>query len=103
MAVVDYLNTTGVTRAATTGHDGDGQPTWSAAAAITCRFEPRYRRIATGTGESIVSAGRLFVAPSQAGAINDKITYNGKTYRVIQVDEEMGFSAMSHKVFWLAG
>jgi len=98
-----YLNTTGVTRAATSGHDSDGQPTWSAAAALTCRFESKYRRIATSTGESIISAGRLFVEPSQAAAINDKIAYNSKTYRVIQVDEEMGFNSLSHKVLWLAG
>lgn len=98
-----YLNTTGVTRAAITGHDSDGQPTWASAVALVCRFEPKYRRIATSTGESVVSAGRVFILPNQTGAINDQISYNGKTYRVIQVDEEMGFNSVSHKVLWLAG
>ena len=98
-----YLNTSGVTRAPVSGNDGDGQPTWSSAVAIKCRFEAKYRRIATGSGDSIISAARIFVEPDQAATINDKIAYSGKTYRVIQVDEEMGYNSLSHKVLWLAG
>lgn len=98
-----YLNTSGVTRAAVSGSNSDGQPTWGSAVALRCRYEPKYRRIATQSGDIVISAGRLFVEPDQAASINDQIAYNGKTYRVIQVDEEMGFASLSHKVLWLAG
>lgn len=98
-----YLNTTGVTLANVNGQTGDGQPTWGSAAALRCRYEARRRRITTGTGKEVISAGRLFISPDQAATIDAKVAYNGTTYQVIQIDEEMGFNALSHKVLWLAG
>lgn len=103
MAVTDYLNTSGVTLANVTGQDGDGQPTWGSAEVVQCRYEARRRRITTGQGKEVISAGRLFIRPDQAATIDAKVAYNGTTYQVIQIDEEMGFSALSHKVLWLAG
>lgn len=98
-----YLNTNGVTLANVSGANQDGQPTWGSAVTLKCRYESRRRRINGPAGETIVSAGRLFVSPSQSATINAKVTCNGTTYRVIQIDEEMGFRELSHKVLWLAG
>lgn len=103
MAIIDYLNTEGVTRAAVTGHDSDGQPTWASAAALRCRYEPKHRRLTLASGETILSSGRVFVLPTQAAALNDKIIYNGTTYRVAVIEEQMGFNSLHHKMLWLAG
>lgn len=103
-AVIDgYLNTSGVTIAQVTGNTGDGQPSWGSATDLKCRYESRRRRFQGPSGEEIISASRVFVLPSQAATINAKVAYGGNTYRVIQIDEEMGFNSLSHKVLWLAG
>lgn len=103
VSVSKYLNTQGVTRAAATGHDGDGQPTWGGAASLRCRYEFVKRRLTLATGETVVSSGRVFVEAGQAAALNDKITYSGTTFRVVEIAEQMGFNSLNHKMLWLAG
>lgn len=103
MSITDYLNTPGVTMASVTGHNQDGDPTWGAAAAIRCRYEAKRKLLRLADGETVVSAGRLFVEPSLAVAVNNKIIYNGTTYRVLEIDEQFGFNSINHRVLTLGG
>lgn len=99
--IENYLNNQGVTLASVSSHTVDGSPSWSSAVPLRCRYEAKRRRLSGPNGDPVTSMGRLFVSASQVASLNDKVTYNGESYRVIQIDEEMGFNGLSHKVLWL--
>ena len=101
MSLSGYLNTSGVTMEAVTGHNSDGAPTYGSAATIKCRYEPKRKLLRLLNGEAVISAGRLFVEPDLTVAVNNKINYAGTTYRVLEIHEEQGFDSISHRVLML--
>jgi len=103
VSISDYLNTSGVTMASVTGFNSDGAPTWGAAAAIRCRYEAKRKLLRLPNGDTVVSAGRLFVEPTLTVAIGNKIIYGSTTYQVLEIDEQMGFNSLSHRVLTLGG
>lgn len=97
--IAAYLNQS-VQIAARSGHNSNGQATYSAAATARARVQMRKRLIRNESGEQVVSDMQVFLGPTTTIAEGDRITYAGVTYVVLSVTTEQGLDSVSHLVAW---
>lgn len=60
-------------------------PIFGAKSEICVRLEPRRRLLKRGDGVEVISAGVLFARPNVAIKAEDRVTCEGRTYRVLDV------------------
>jgi len=97
MGIENYLNQT-VSLLGKTSYDKYGKPVVGAGTNIIGRLQETTRRIVTGKQQEIGIDAELWVLPTQTLNIDDQISYNGVTYKVVKVDTKRGFyGSANHK------
>lgn len=57
---------------------------------VRCRIEPRRRRVRTPAGEELLSEAVAHFDPSVALAPQSRVTWDGRTYQVVEVRSTPG-------------
>lgn len=83
--IENYLNQSASWQAKT-GDNSYGEPTYGAAATISCRVEDIHRLTRDTEGVQVVSETTLFCL--EAVRANDLITYNGQEYVALRVADQ---------------
>jgi hypothetical protein len=96
----DYSRQT-ISLESSSGVDDYGDRTYSAASNISGRYEARATLVLNSAGQQVVSNGRIFT--SSTIAVDDRITYAGKTYHVVSVESAEGLDGPSHSIAYLGG
>ncbi len=99
----DFLQTQGALRSAATGCNSAGETTYGTPAPLRCRMEFTRKMVTTVDGKQVLASGRAFLSPGQAMDPDDLITWNGRKYPVLVVDEQMSFDRLDHKLAWFGG
>lgn len=97
--IQDYLNQNASWQLKT-GNNSYGEPTYSAAAVINCRFEGKHRLVRSAEGVQVVSEATLYC--TEAVKANDLITYDGREYVVLSVADQPHLDGtISHREVYL--
>lgn len=97
--IENYLNQT-ATWQVKTGNNSYGEPTYSVAADISCRFEGKHRLVRSAEGVQVVSEATLYC--TEAVKANDLITIGGREYVVLSVaDQPRLDGAINHREVYL--
>lgn len=97
MSFIGLLNQT-ITLRRKSGYDGYGRESMGSATTYRCRFQQTNRTILLATGDSIILDGYIDVLGTCPVQNNDRITYNGEDYRVINRKEAIGRNGNLHHI-----
>lgn len=73
--------------------DAYGQDAYAAAVTVVARVEQRMRLVPNEQGELVRSELQVFLAPTVAASEGDRVTFGGRTARVVAVDRQRGLGA----------
>ncbi len=97
--IADYFRQSTV-RTPIGASNADGSTGYGSPQQVPCRMQFASKLITTPSGKQVVSTGNLFVAPTQAFNLGDLVTWAGRSYEVLAIDEEYGFDSLDHKLVW---
>lgn len=75
---------------------GDGRPTFNAGTSIKARLQPKTKRKLMPNGDVLTIDGMAFVGSDVTINSDDKITFGGVTYRVLEVYPVPGANGSTH-------
>lgn len=79
-----------------------GQGTAGTPVTARARFSQRVRLVRTAAGEELQSVAQILLAASVTIAVDDRVTYDGKTYPVVTVEQAFGLGGeVLHRVAYL--
>lgn len=85
------------------GHNSDGEPTFSASADVKCRIQHRKKVLRATNGDLIVSLSQVFLPPDLIVKPGDRLTIGGRNWSVLEVEDYQGPRILSHKVAFCGG
>jgi len=101
MPVNRYLNQT-VTIKSRTGYDAYGKPTKGSTSTIEARIQEKTNRLIDDKGQQFRTDAELWLKPTQTIALDDVVTFESTTYKVVRIDTKRGFTGnKDHKKVYL--
>lgn len=95
MSIKSLLNQS-LTKYIKTGYSADGRVSFSASSTIKARIEPKQKRVLQPDGSILVSDAVAMVLPDVSINTDDKLSYNGVDYKVIDIFEVPGETGDTH-------
>lgn len=84
--IATYLNQTVTYKPTSSTYDAFGKPTSPTSSSIKARLQEGTKRVYTQGTQELQADAELWVLPTQALVLDDRIEYDGSKYRVVRVD-----------------
>lgn len=81
--------------------EGFTGPTWGPAVQHNCRYQEGFALVTGPGGKTIASEAQAWLPPGTVVRINDRVDYQGTSYRVCQLARRRDLEAERHVQIWL--